>query len=74
MSRSDTVRHRVTPDERVELEELSAWVGEKTLSDTIRRGLELLKQQSGFDHRNDDLDATADEPGPPAFIPGTGLG
>lgn len=72
MARSGTVRHRVSDDERAELEQLAEWVGEETLSGLIRRALDDLKATSGFNDRDVDVDAEAPEP-VAAFVLGIGL-
>ncbi len=71
MARAQVVRHRVSDDERAELEELARWVDENTLSGLIRTALEQLKTTSGFNDRNTDLDAAAEPVA--AFTPGIGL-
>lgn len=50
--KSVTTRFRQSPEERAELDELREWVDEEDLSGVLRRAIEALKEESGFDLRN----------------------
>lgn len=68
MSRSDTVRYRVSDEERAELEELRQWLNVRTLSQVIRQGLDALKEESGFNLRNGDVGEPRGIPRSPAAV------
>lgn len=50
--KSVTTRFRQTPEERAELEELREWCDEPDLSGVLRRAIDVLKEESGFDLRD----------------------
>lgn len=47
-----TTRFRQSPEERAELEELREWLDEGDLSAVLRRAVEELKEESGFNLRD----------------------
>lgn len=58
--KSVTTRFRQSPEERAELEELRAWCEEDDLSGLLRRAIEALKEETGFDLRDVEPTSIAD--------------